>query len=127
KGYPYFLQEWGYQAWNTAEGPKITRDTVLEATSTIMRRLDTNFFRVRYDRLTNSEKRTLRAMAELGPGPHRVSDVAAELGYKASSSLSPVRKSLIRKGMIYSPSHGDLAFTVPLFDQFMKRAMPEFP
>lgn len=127
KGYPYFLQEWGYQSWNTAQGPKVTRDTVLEATSAIMRRLDTNFFRVRYDRLTNSGKRTLRAMAELGPGPHRVSDVAATLGYKASSSLSPVRKSLIRKGMIYSPSHGDLTFTVPLFDQFMKRAMPEFP
>lgn len=126
KGYPYFLQEWGYQSWNTADEPVISRDTVREATGSIVRRLDQNFFRVRYDRLTNAEKRTLRAMAELGPGPYRVSDIASKLAYKGSASLSPARKSLIRKGMIYSPSHGDLAFTVPLFDQFMKRAMPEF-
>lgn len=126
KGYPYFLQEWGYQAWNTADEPVISRDTVREATGSIVRRLDQNFFRVRYDRLTNAEKRTLRAMAELGPGPYRVSDIASKLAYKGSASLSPARKSLIRKGMIYSPSHGDLAFTVPLFDQFMKRAIPEF-
>lgn len=126
KGYPYFIQEWGYQSWNTADEPVISRDTVREATSSIVRRLDQNFFRVRYDRLTNAEKRTLRAMAELGEGPYRVSDIASKLNYKGSASLSPARKSLIRKGMIYSPSHGDLAFTVPLFDQFMKRAIPEF-
>lgn len=126
EGYPYFLQEWGYQSWNTAATTKIDRSTVEQATTAIMRRLDENFFRVRFDRLTNSEKRMLRAMAELGAGPHRVGDVAAQLGYKSSSSLSPLRRSLIKKGMIYSPSHGDLAFTVPLFDQFMKRAIPEF-
>ena len=125
-GYPYFLQEWGYQSWNTADEPPISKAAVKEATASIMRRLDQNFFRVRFDRLTNAEKRMLRAMAELGAGPYRVGEVATKLGYQASSSLSPLRKSLIKKGMIYSPSHGDLAFTVPLFDQFMKRAIPEF-
>lgn len=124
-GYPYFLQEWGYQAWNTAESSPITLATVTGATSVVMMRLDENFFRVRFDRLTHAEKRSLRAMAELGPGPHRVGDVASMLGYKSTSSLSPVRRSLIKKGMVYSPSHGELAFTVPLFDQFMKRAIPE--
>jgi hypothetical protein len=127
EGYPYFLQEWGYQAWNSAEASPITLATVTGASSVVVSRLDENFFRVRFGRLTQSEKRSLRAMAELGPGPFRVGDVAAKLGYKSTSSLSPVRGSLIKKGMVYSPSHGELAFTVPLFDQFMKRAVPQFP
>lgn len=126
EGYPYFLQEWGYQAWNTAESSPITVETVRGATATVISRLDKNFFRVRFDRLTPAEKRTLRAMAELGAGPYRVGDIASKLGYKSTSSLSPVRMSLIKKGMIYSPAHGNVAFTVPLFDQFMKRAIPDF-
>ena len=84
-----------------------------------------NFFRVRFDRLTPSEKRFLRAMAELGPDAHRTSDIADKLGVKVTS-LGPVRAKLIRKGMVYSPAHGDMAFTVPLFDEFMRRAMPTF-
>ncbi len=127
EGYPYFLQEWGYQAWNTAVASPITVATVAEASPVVVTRLDENFFRVRFDRLTHAERRSLRAMAELGKGPFKVSDVAVKLGYKSSSSLSPVRSSLIKKGMAYSPSHGELAFTVPLFDQFMKRAVPTFP
>ncbi len=125
KGYPYFLQEWGYQAWNTADASPITTETIRSATDKVLVRLDENFFRVRFDRLTSAEKRTLRAMAELGSGPYRVGDIASKLGYKTSSSLSPVRLSLIKKGMIYSPSHGEVAFTVPLFDQFMRRAIPD--
>lgn len=81
--------------------------------------------RVRFDRLTSSEKNFLRAMAELGPGAHRTGDIAGQLSVWISS-LSPVRAKLIRKGMIYSPAHGDMAFTVPLFDEFMVRAMPKF-
>ena len=77
----------------------------------------------RFDRLTPAEKRYLRAMAELGPGPHRSGDVAAELGRQVTS-LGPTRSQLIAKGMVWSPSHGDTAFTVPLFDEFMKRIMP---
>ena len=85
--------------------------------------LDESFFRVRFDRLTPSEKRYLRAMAKLGPGPHRSLDIAGELDRKVTS-LGPVRSKLIEKGMVWSPSHGDTAFTVPLFDGFMLRIMP---
>jgi hypothetical protein len=125
RGYPYFLQEWGYQSWNLAKASPITREVVATATATVTDRLDRNFFRVRFDRLTPSEKNFLRAMAELGPGAHRTGDIADALGVKVTS-LGPVRAKLIRKGMIYSPAHGDMAFTVPLFDEFMVRAMPSF-
>ena len=125
QGYPYFLQEWGYQAWNRAASSPITLRTVRQATPTVIRRLDENFFRVRFDRLTPREKHFLRAMAYLGPGPHRTSDIADALGARITS-LGPVRASLLKKGMIYSPAHGDMAFTVPLFDEFMCRAIPEF-
>ena len=125
KGYPYFLQEWGYQAWNLAASSPITLKTVRSATATVISRLDRNFIRVRFDRLTPSERNFLRAMAELGPGPYRTGDIADTLGVKITS-LGPVRAKLISKGMIYSPAHGDMAFTVPLFDEFMRRAMPAF-
>lgn len=124
-GYPYFLQEWGYQVWNLAEASPIRSDHVGRSTPIVIGRLDENFFRVRFDRLTPKEKEYLRAMAELGPGPYRTGDVASRLG-ATTQKLGPVRERLIRKGMIYSPSHGDMAFTVPLFDEFMRRAIPEF-
>jgi hypothetical protein len=124
KGYPYFIQEWGYQSWNLATGNLITLQVVQEATAEVIPRLDKNFFRVRFDRLIPSEKRFLRAMACLGFGAHRVGDIAEILNVKMSS-LSPVRSRLIKRGMIYSPAYGDMAFTVPLFDEFMRRAMPE--
>jgi hypothetical protein len=123
KGYPYFLQEWGYQAWNLAPSSPITLNIVKAATTNVVDRLDKNFFRVRFDRLTPSEKNFLRAMAEFGPGAHRTGDIAESLGVKVTS-LGPVRAKLIKKGMIYSPAHGDMSFTVPLFDEFMVRAMP---
>jgi hypothetical protein len=126
KGYPYFLQEWGYQAWNLAAAPRITLDVVRRATAHVIPRLDQNFFRVRFDRLTPSEKRFLRAMAQLGSGAHRTGDIADTLGVKVTS-IGPSRANLIKKGMIYSPAHGDMAFTVPLFDEFMMRAMPALP
>ena len=126
KGYPYFIQEWGYQSWNQAERSPITADIVQETTRLVERRLDENFFRVRFNRLTPREKNYLRAMAELGVGPYRTADIADRLGVKMNS-VGPFRSALIKKGMIYSPSHGDMAFTVPLFNEFMKRAMPAFP
>jgi hypothetical protein len=125
KGYPYFVQEWGYQAWNLAPCSPITKQIVQDATAAVIPRLDQNFFRVRYDRLTPSEKNFLRAMAELGPGAHRTGDIADVRKVKVTS-LGPVRAKLIKKGMIYSPAHGDMAFTVPLFDEFMIRAIPNF-
>lgn len=124
EGYPYFLQEWGYQAWNRATVTPISLDVVQQATPVVVARLDENFFRVRFNRLTPSEKRFLRAMAKMGSEAQRTSDIADALKVKLSS-LGPTRAKLIEKGMIYSPSYGNVAFTVPLFDDFMLRAMPE--
>lgn len=123
RGYPYFLQEWGKHAWDAADRPPITLRHVEQATVTAIAALDESFFRVRFDRLTPQEKKYLRAMAELGAGPHRSGDIAERLG-RGVTSLGPTRSQLIIKGMIWSPSHGDTAFTVPLFDEFMKRIMP---
>jgi len=125
-GYAYFVQEWAYHVWNAAPGPTITAADVARAEPSVLKSLDESFFRVRYDRLTPREKRYLRAMAELGAGPHRSGDIADVLGVKVESS-SPLRSGLIKKGMIYSPQHGDTAFTVPLFDAYMRRAIPELP
>ena len=125
KGYPYFLQEWGYQAWNHAQSSPISLEVVRETTDIVTTRLDENFFRVRFDRLTPRERQYLRAMAELGGGPYRTGDIADTLGVKITT-LGPVRANLIKKGMVFSPSHGEMAFTVPLFDEFMRRAMPDF-
>jgi hypothetical protein len=123
KGYPYFLQEWGKHAWDRAGASPITLADVEAASATAIAALDESFFRVRFDRLTPAERIYLRAMSDLGPGPHRSGDIAERLG-RAVSSLGPVRSSLITKGMIWSPSHGDTAFTVPLFDEFMRRIIP---
>jgi hypothetical protein len=123
RGYPYFLQEWGKNAWSVAPASPINADHVRIATVHALADLDASFFRVRFDRLTPTEKNYLRAMAALGAGPHRSGDIAEELGRKVNS-LGPARSALIAKGMVYSPDHGDTAFTVPLFDQFMKRMMP---
>jgi len=123
RGYPYFLQEWGKHSWDAASASPITRQDVERATSSATAALDESFFRVRFDRLTPLEKKYLRAMAELGPGPHRSGDISEKLGREVTS-LGPIRSQLIVKGMVWSPSHGDTAFTVPLFDEFMKRIMP---
>ena len=124
KGYPYFLQEWGKHSWKIAEKSPIDQTNARTATVQALAELDASFFRVRFDRLTPAEKRYLRAMAELGPGPHRSGDIADKLG-KRVTAIAPVRNSLITKGMVYSRSHGDTAFTVPLFEGFMRRVMPD--
>jgi hypothetical protein len=124
-GYPYFLQEWGKHSWNLADRSPIKRNDARRATVQALAELDASFFRVRFDRLTPSEKRYLRAMADLGPGPHRSGNIADRLGRRVTA-VAPIRNTLIAKGMIYSPAHGDTAFTVPLFDGFMKRTMPDW-
>ena len=124
QGYPYFIQEWGYQSWNHAEKSPISFVDVQNATKTVTQRLDVNFFKVRFDRLTSGEKRYLRAMAQLKGAGQRSGDIAELLGVKVNS-LGPIRANLINKGMIYSPTYGDVAFTVPLFDEFMLRTMPK--
>lgn len=123
RGYPYFVQEWGKHAWDAADASPITGDDVALASASAVAALDESFFRVRFDRLTPVERRYLRAMAELGGGPHRSGDIAAVMGRNVTS-LGPTRGQLIAKGMIWSPSHGDTAFTVPLFDEFMRRIIP---
>jgi AAA ATPase domain len=123
RGYPYFLQEWGKHAWDVAVGSPITAEDVTRASQSAVAALDESFFRVRFDRLTPSEKRYLRAMAEIGPGPHRSGEIARVLG-KPVTAVGLTRARLIAKGMVWSPDHGDTAFTVPLFDEFMKRIMP---
>jgi hypothetical protein len=124
KAYPYFLQEWGKHSWNCANATPISLKDVVSATALAVSELDASFFRVRFDRLTPSEKRYLRAMAELGAGPQRSGDISKVLE-KESSAVAPVRSSLMKKGIIYSPAHGDVSFTVPLFEEYMKRVMPE--
>ena len=123
QGYAYFLQEWGKHAWDAADRSPIDAADVDAAQATAIAELDAGFFGVRFDRLAPAEKRYLRAMAALGPGPHRSGDIATELGRKVTS-LAPTRSALIGKGMAWSPAHGDTAFTVPLFDEFMRRIMP---
>lgn len=120
KGYPYFIQTWGHHAWNYAQSENILVSDIEGATSEATRSLDESFFQVRFDRLTNAEKDYLFAMAKLGPGPHRSGDIASALKRKVES-VAPTRSSLIKKGMVYAPSHGDTAFTVPMFDLYLMR------
>lgn len=123
EGYPYFLQEWGKHVWDVAERSPITASSIEVASKQAIADLDKSFFLVRFDRLTPTEKRYLRAMAQLGAGPHRSGDIAHVLNRRVTS-LAPTRSQLLNKGMIWSPSHGDTAFTVPMFDKFMLRIMP---
>ena len=123
QNYPYFIQEWGFQVWNRAPASPIAREAVAEATPDVTAHLDANFFRVRFDRLTVLQQKYLRAMAELGPGPHKTGQIATTLGVGAAS-VATVRQQLVNKGMVWSQRHGETAFTVPLFDSFMKRQMP---
>lgn len=124
-GYPYFLQEWAYHAWNVSDGPVISRNDVQAAAKRAEQQLDASFFRVRFDRLTNREKNYLRAMASLDSPTATASEIATVLGVKAQS-LAPMRSGLIIKGMIYAPSRGGTAFTVPMFDDFLRRSMPDW-
>ncbi len=125
KAYPYPIQEWGKHSWQCAKQSPISRADAVAATDLAITELDAIFFRVRFDRRTPSEKKYLRAMAELGAGPHRSGDIA-HLLIREVTNVAPTRSSLIKKGMIYSPSHGDNSFTVPLFDGYMKRVMPDW-
>jgi AAA ATPase domain len=126
QGYPYFIQTWGHFAWNAAATNLVTEEDIESATASAIENLDESFFRVRLDRLTKSEKSYLFAMSEIGPGPHRSGDIAGRLSRKVES-VAPTRSALIKKGMVYSPSHGDTAFTVPMFDEYLKRLRKTVP
>ena len=123
QNFPYFIQEWGFQVWNRATSSPVASEAVAAATPEVVAHLDSNFFRVRFDRLTSLQQKYLRAMAELGPGPHKTGEIAATLGVGATS-VATVRQQLVNKGMVWSQRHGETSFTVPMFDSFMKRQMP---
>ncbi|GAB3093820.1 ATP-binding protein [Isoptericola nanjingensis] len=123
-GYPYFLQELGYAIWGVAPTSPITRTDVEDAVDLYQAKLDSSFFRVRLDRATELQTAYLRAMAELGPEPQKAADVAAVLG-RESTQLGPTRAELIDMGLLYTPQHGYAAFTVPHFDKFMLRVLPD--
>ncbi len=123
QGYPYFLQEFGKQAWNAAQGSEITLPAVEQAVVLAVDDLDRGFFRARIDRTTDAERDYLRAMAALGgPGPYKSGDVSRQMG-KKTTQTGPVRDSLIKRGLCYAPRHGEIAFTVPMFDEFVRRAL----
>jgi hypothetical protein len=126
RGYPFFIQEWGFHAWETSAGPTITQQDIDLARGPVMASLDDGFFRVRMDRLTRAETGFVLAMARLGDGPYPIADIAREMG-KTTQQLGPTRASIIHKGMIYSAEHGYLAFTVPLFADFMRRQTASQP
>lgn len=123
--YPYFIQQWAHDAWNVARGSRITEGDIEKANVLSIKALDESFFKVRFDRCTPSEKKYMRALAECGAGHHRSGEIADKLNLQTASA-APTRSGLIKKGMIYSPSYGETAFTVPLFDDYMKRAIPVF-
>lgn len=125
RAYPYFLQQWAYSAWNVSPTPQIDAQSARAADALAIAELDRSFFRMRFERCTAAEKKYMRALAQLGAGPQRSGDVAEKLGVKAQTA-APTRSALIKKGMIYSPSYGDTEFTVPLFDHYMRRVMPQW-
>jgi hypothetical protein len=119
-GYPYFLQEWGYQAWNIADASPIDESDIEQSSRQFLNRLDDGFFKVRFERLTPREREYVCAMAKLGDGPFKSGDVADTMR-ETPQKLGPMRASIIQKGMIYSPSYGDIDFTVPLFGDYLRR------
>ncbi len=121
KGYPYFLQEFGKQAWNVSDGPIITIDDTAAAATLAQDELDSGFFRARIDRTTDAEREYLRAMASMGIGPYKSGAVSRVIN-KKTTQTGPVRDSLIRRGLCFAPRHGEVDFTVPMFAEFVRRS-----
>ncbi|MFN2489797.1 MAG: ATP-binding protein [Actinomycetota bacterium] len=124
EGFPYFLQEYGKHAWNLADGDVITAADIAGAAPLVRLQLDENFFRVRVGRVTSAELRYISAMADLGAGPYRTGAIATKLGAAGPERVAPLRARLIAKGVIFSPEHGLNEFTVPQFDDYMRRVFP---
>lgn len=120
EGYPYFIQEYGKHAWNVAATNPITDADAELGCAAAIETLDASFFKARIDRATGAEKEFMKAMACLGKGPYKFGDVAKQRKAQVKS-LGPVRATLINKGFVFSPSHGYIDFTVPQFDEFMRR------
>ncbi len=126
-GYPFYIQQLGKHAWNLAPGSPISLTDVERAMPAAQAALDQTMYEVRIQRATNTERRYMRAMAELGSGPYRSGDVAHAVG-KATTALSPVRQSLLEKGLIYATEdYGYIDFTVPRFDEYLRRQLAYRP
>lgn len=119
-GYPYFLQEYGQATWDAAEGRTLTYDDARVGAASGQARLDAGFFRTRWERAALSQRAYLEAMAHDGDGPSQSGEVAARLG-KTPTGVGPIRDSLIKKGLIYAPEHGQVAYTVPGMAAFIAR------
>ena len=120
--YPFFLQVWGDFVWRIAESSPFLIEDVEKASISAIEHLDSGFFRVRYDRLTDTQQHYVQSMANRGPQPVKSAEVAASLGIPPSKA-APIRAQIVKKGMIYSPRRGEVAFTVPKFDEFILRIM----
>ena len=124
KGYPYFIQEICSTIWENHDGKQIDLDAVVTNIPAANKKLDAGFFQVRYDRCTGMEKQFMAGMVKCGELPCTIANVATAMG-RTARSISPYRSQLIHKGLIYATSYGEIDFTVPRFDEFMKRAHPE--
>ena len=125
EGYPFFLQVWGSHVWQVASASPINEADARTAGKNAIHALDESFFQVRFDRLTERQQHYARALAEFGNQPGSSAAVAELLGLTVKKA-APVRDEVIKKGMAYSPKRGLVAFTVPKFDEYMKRAIPSF-
>jgi hypothetical protein len=126
-GYPFYIQQLGKHAWNLAARSPITSAVIESAKPVAQKSLDNTMYEIRVQRATDAERRYMRAMAELGSGPYKTGDVARKVG-KTTTALSPVRQSLLDKGLVYATEdYGYLDFTAPRFDEFMRRFMPYRP
>lgn len=120
RGYPYFLQEYGQATWNSAEGTTLTYDDARVGAASGQAHLDAGFYRTRWERASPGQRAYLEAMAQDGDGPSQSREVAARLG-KNPTGVGPIRDSLIKKGLVYAPEHGHVAYTVPGMATFITR------
>jgi len=120
RSYPYFLQEYGQATWNAAGGTTLTYDDARVGAVSGQAHLDAGFYRARWERAAPAQRAYLQAMAQDGDGPSQSGEVAARLG-KTPTGVGPIRDSLIKKGLIYSPEHGQIAYTVPGMADFIAR------
>lgn len=122
-GYPFFVQVWAYHTWNVARDEPISVDDVARAEPAARLALDASFFAARIARIPDSEVNYVRALASLGPGPHRSGEVAAAAD-RTTSAVAALRDRLINEGVIYAPRYGWVEFAIPHFDTYVRRTLP---
>lgn len=121
--YPYFIQEFCSTIWDSTEESLLAKHVVEDAVSLFLERLDQSFFKARYDRSSPKERQFMFAMVKCGELPCTISNIAKILK-KEVKSISPMRGQLINKGLIYATGYAEIDFTVPQFDDFLRRKNP---